>query len=397
MPVASCAGSSLPAMRRVVDGRAIVLGALGCYFGALAIVGPDTFWRRVGVPHLSPAFLDMHTITSGWECTRRGLAVVPVNPCDPRGRPMNYPRLWMAPAFLGIDQGASFALGVAAVVLFLACALLVAGRLHPVEGTVYTAALCSPAVMLGVERGNVDLVVFVLLALALLVFRRSPAGRAVGHGLLLFAAMLKLFPAFGWGPMLRQRPRFAIVGLAGAALIFAVYVGVTLDDIREIRRVSPRSDGYSYGLGPLADLDRPGWAPRSAFEAAAVGAGIAAAAFVAWTRRRLVTAGDVRAADAFCVGAGVYCGSYLFFYNFDYRLIFVLLTLPLLLRRGRVPFPWLGVLLVLAVLWLGSSLPPLHASQRYDELVNWVLFVYLGAGLLLQLLPRNAVHSRGPW
>ena len=393
-------------MRRAVDGRWIVLGALGCYFVALAITGPGTFWREVGVPHLSPAFLDMHTITSGWECTRRGLEVVPVNPCDPKGRPMNYPRLWMAPAFLGIGQGASFALGVAAVVMFLASVLAVVGRLHPVEGIVYTAALCSPAVMLGIERGNVDLVVFVLLALALLVFRRSPAGRAVGHGLLLFAAMLKLFPAFGWGPILRQRPQFAIVGAVGVALVFAVYVGATLDDIREIRRVSPRVDGYSYGLGPLADLARPGWASRGAFEAAAVGVGIGAAALVAWTRRRLADAGDVRSADAFCVGAGVYCGSYLFFYNFDYRLIFLLLTLPLLLRsirvRGaRLPFPGFGLLLVLAALWVGSSLPPFHASQRYDELVNWLLFVYLGAGLLLELAPRplrpEVVHSGGAW
>src|SRR5919204_5486013 len=126
MQATSCAGSSLRAMRRAVDGRWIVLGALGCYFVALAITGPGTFWREVGVPHLSPAFLDMHTITSGWECTRRGLAVVPVNPCDPMHRPMNYPRLWMAPAFLGIGQGASFILGVAAVVLFLLSVLVVA-------------------------------------------------------------------------------------------------------------------------------------------------------------------------------------------------------------------------------------------------------------------------------
>lgn len=393
-------------MRTAVDGRVIVVSALGCYFGALAIIGPVTFWHNVGVPHLTPSFLDMHTITSGWECTRKGLAVVPVNPCDPRDRAMNYPRLWMAPAFLGIGQGATFALGIAAVLTFLVSVLAVAGRLRPAEGIVYAAALCSPAVMLGIERGNVDLVVFSLLALTLLVFRRSPAGRAVGHGLFLFAGMLKLFPAFGWGPILRQRPRFALAGAAGMALVFAVYVGVTLDDIREIRRVSPRVDRYAYGLGPLADLDGPGRIPRGVFEALAVAAGIAVAALAAWTMRRLATDGDARAVDAFCVGAGVYCGSYLFFYNFDYRLICLLLTLPLLLRsiraRGpRLAFGGLGLLLVLAALWLGSSLPPLRTSQRFDELVNWVLFVYLGAGLLLELVPRlvrpNAVHSASAW
>jgi hypothetical protein len=380
-----------------VDGRVIALGAVGCYFAALAIVGPETFWRRLGVPHLSPSFLDMHTITAGWECTRRGLAIVPMDSCDPLHRPMNYPRLWMAPAFLGIGQGATVALGIAVVVCFLASVLAVAGPLHPLEGLVYAAALVSPAVMLGIERGNVDLVVFTLLVLALLLFRRSPAGRAVGHGLLLLAAMLKLFPAFAWGPIVRQRPRFAIVGAAGVTLGFVAYAVVTLDDIREIRRVSPQSDTFSYGVGPLADIDRFGSMSKLAFEVGAAVVAVAAAVLLAWISGRLGSPEEVHSADAFCVGAGVYCGSYLFFYNFDYRLIFLLLTLPQLLRatrvrRARLPFPVLGLALVLVCSWLGTSLPPLPApldrawSPRLDELLNWLLFVYLGAGLLLNLV-----------
>jgi hypothetical protein len=393
-----------------VDGRFVALGALGCYFAALAVVGAKAFWRRLGVPHLSPSFLDMHTITAGWECTRKGLSIVPVDPCDPLNRPMNYPRLWMAPAFLGIGQGATVALGVVAVLFFLASVLAVAGRLNPLEGLVYAAALVSPAVMLGIERGNVDLVVFTLLVLALLLFRRSPAGRAVGHGLLLLAAMLKLFPAFAWGPIVRQRRSFAIVGAAGVTLVFVIYVGVTLDDIREIRRVSPQSDTFSYGVGPLADIDRFATTSKLAFEVGAAVVAIAAAVLLAWISGRLGSPEEVHSADAFCVGSGVYCGSYLFFYNFDYRLIFLLLTLPQLLRsvrvRGaRLPFPLLGIALVLVCLWLGTSLPPLPSpfdrlwSSRADELLNWVLFVYLGAGLLLNLpLSRSSTYpATRPW
>jgi hypothetical protein len=400
----------LPGAYKRIDGRVIALGALACYFGALAVVGPKTFWRRLGVPHLSPSFLDMHTITAGWECTRRGLALVPVDPCDPLHRPMNYPRLWMAPAFLGIGQGATVALGVGVVVLFLAAVFAVAGPLHRFEGLVYAAALLSPAVMLGVERGNVDLVVFTLLALALLLFRRSPACRAVGHGLLLLAAMLKLYPAFGWGPIVRQRTRFAFVAAAGVTLVFVIYVGATLDDIREIRRVSPQSDAYSYGVGPLADVDGLGAISKLAFELGAAALGVVAAFLLALVRKGRGSSEEVHSGDAFCVGAGVFCGSYLFFYNFDYRLIFLLLTLPQLLRsartrKARLPFPILGIALVVACLWLGTSLAPLPSplarawSPRLDEFLNWLLFVYVGAGLLLNLpLSRSSTYpATRPW
>src|SRR2546421_5893557 len=163
-----------------LDGRLLVLAVLACYFGALAIVGAETFWRRAGVPHVSPSFTDMRSITSGWECTRKGLSVVPHDPCDRWHRPVNYPKLWLAPSFLGLGPSSTVYLGVAAVCAFLASVWRLAGRVQPIGGLVYAGAICSPAVMLGIERGNNDLVVFSLVVLALVVFPRGGRGRARG-------------------------------------------------------------------------------------------------------------------------------------------------------------------------------------------------------------------------
>jgi Glycosyltransferase family 87 len=380
------------------DGRLVVLAVLACYFGALPILGGVVFWRRLGVPHLSPSFADLRSITSGWECTRKGLPVLP-HGCDPSNRPVNYPQLWLAPAFLGLGPSATVYLGVAAVLAFFASVWTLAGRLHPVEGVVYAAVLCSPAVMLGVERGNNDLVVFALVVLALVLFRRGAVGRAIGHGLLLFAGMLKLYPSFAFGVLVRQRRSWATAGMLAVGAVFAVYFLVTLDYIHKIERASPQLTAYSYGAGVLADLQHVGGLGANAREAAVIAAAATIAAVLLW-RARLEPPGDPDlAGDAFCAGAGIYCGTYIFFHNFDYRLIFLVLTLPQLLRWAwqrspPLPFPHLALAAMTATLWLGTLLPILPPpfyrlwmlSFPLDEYLNWLLFAYLGAGLALSVL-----------
>jgi len=54
--------------------------------------------------------------------------------------------------------------------------------------------------MLGVQRGNADLLIFILVAAAALLARRSAASGA----LILVAALLKLFPILALGSLLRR-------------------------------------------------------------------------------------------------------------------------------------------------------------------------------------------------
>src|SRR5262249_34347434 len=142
-------------------------------------------------------FGDLRNLTTAWECARRHVDVLPINPCDPWTRPTNYPRLWLAPSFLGLGQGSTFALGLLLVGLFLLAALAVIPPGASVTfGAVYALALCSPAVMIGVQRGNVDLFIFVLIVLAVLLSRHGRPGLVASLALVCLAAVLKLFPIF---------------------------------------------------------------------------------------------------------------------------------------------------------------------------------------------------------
>ena len=77
---------------------------------------------------LRETFADMRSLTSAWECVRRHVEVLAVNPCDPMRRPANYPRLWTDLSFLGLGQHQTTILGCLNGALFVFGVLALARR-----------------------------------------------------------------------------------------------------------------------------------------------------------------------------------------------------------------------------------------------------------------------------
>jgi hypothetical protein len=365
---------------------------VAAYFLALVALGGREHWGRLGVGPGSVPFGDLRSVTSGWECTRRGIDILAANPCDQSGRPANYPRIWMALSFLGLGVGSTIVLGVliAAVFLIAAVAVLPAGS-RAREAVLYGVALCSPAVMLGVERGNVDILIFALVVLAVILFRRSALSTGLAHALLLFAAILKLFPIFAIGVLLRQPRRRMLVGVGAVVVVFAIYLFAIRSDLRTLARVTPQSDEFSYGLGIAAEWFAAGtstiasWIHPREWQAA-LALLIVGGTVLARRRGRLRlprAAGPAaeRDLDLFVAGAGVYVCSYALVRNFDYRLAFCLLAVPQLMRwaHHRSPLAVFALVALLGTLWLDanmtSQVPLLGSALRHwNDLSNFEPF-----------------------
>jgi hypothetical protein len=393
-------------MRRFAsrDGRLAAATFVCAYFIVVA-VGGRTTWERLRVPVEEPSFLDLRSLTSAWDCHREGVDVLAVNPCDPRERPANYPSLWLLPSPLGLGEDDTVPLGVAMAVAFFVLALAVTGPLTVREGAIYGVALCSPAVMFGVERGNPDLFIFAMLAGAILAFGRSGALDTLAYSLVLVATYLKLFPLFAWGVLVQRGRSVALAGGMAAAL--GVYVAATFGELRTILDVIPRDILFSYGAGVLADGivqagDLPGEHTAAVLSVGLVVAGVLVAAAVGSRWRRSSHAaregafGDQRS-DAFWVGAGIYVGSYAVMHNYDYRLVFLLFALPQLLRwggrRALSCANWV-VLGILASLLLGARAVD---KLAVEEILNWVLFVALTAALVaIAPSPRRGATREWP-
>jgi hypothetical protein len=122
---------------------------------------------------------------------------------------------------------------------------------------------------------------------------------------------------------------------------------------------------------------------------AVVPVGFLAVVIVTRVRRRLVASNHDQVVDsasfvAFYAGALIYLGTFAIANNFDYRLVFLLLTFPQLLQWASEPAHGLSSLAVVTLaaivllLWVGSLWRWLNL---WDELASWAL-----AGLFVALI-----------
>jgi hypothetical protein len=385
-----------------LDGRVVAAGALLAYFMVVAI--PRLFWginlwpHLFGVPAAPTRFFDTRVITSGLDCRRMGFDPLTYNPCDVSGRPMNYPRVWLLLRWLGVGQSQTDVLAVIFIGVFLASFFLLMGRLTVGEGVIVALAVCSPAVMFGVERANSDIVLFALVAAAVVAWRSDQSrGEVAGPPLVLVAAFLKLYPVFALPSYLMTRRRNAAVTAAICIAVFAAYAVVFRADIEAIVRATPHGEYNSYGarILPAAIYHRvvlQAWGAGSIVKLALAIVPLLIGAMAWVIGRRRLPRPDAGEGDwsrlAFTMGSLLFLGTFALSINFDYRLVLLLLTLPQLFRwigdpsyDPRGPLASAAIVSILILLWIGPLSTPLALS---DELVTWAT-----AAILLSLLSAS--------
>lgn len=391
------------------SGAVVALGLAGTAAALLAlghIVGWDPTWRTFGVTPLQPPFFDMHVINDYAACARAG-----VDPYTPRACSIvnfNIPPTWLLVGSLGVDGSDSAWLSAAVIAaLAIVMVLLLRGRTW-YYGAIALGALISPSVMMGVERGNLDLLVLALVGSAALIYDERKVGRACAAlGYLAIGIALKLVPMFCVALVARfSRRTFIFAGATAVLSLILLYL--MMDYVFLIRRNVPTTFILSYGyksiflgidhvrseagLSPIGLADT--WMPAVAAAVVLIcSAGVAANCF----RRgqRFCSVDSSVAGTAFLFGAGIYCGTYLLGTNFIYRLMFLLLCIPQLqdwLFRNcegdkEVGIAELGLFgAVLGVLWLNGNPNGHSIFLLLPQLLNWFLFFCLAAVLMMNLL-----------
>ena len=163
--------------------------------------GPKGVWELWNVPAMAPHFADLRTITGGAESYSQGLDPMVQNPGDPWGRTMNYPRIWQSLFYIGLDEGDTTAFGLIIIALFLVGVVLILPNANFQTIVLVLTAVFSPATLLGIERGNIDLLIFFLVAISAIFVTHN---RFLSFLFLLSAFFLKLYPVFGFGVFLRE-------------------------------------------------------------------------------------------------------------------------------------------------------------------------------------------------
>ena len=202
-------------------------------------------WTEPSVIGWSTGFADLAYLTATADCMSAGTDIAT---CDPYGRPFTpytvIPSSVLRALGLGLQQTGVLGVGLAVIWVALvgALSLLVVTRWHRggAGGAVgliaalaaITLLAISPAVLLGVERGTVDILIAALAAAGLLLFARPASGavtKTVGAIALLIASILKYFAVGVFAVFLAPRRWSWIGAAAGAATV--VYLIWNFEDL----------------------------------------------------------------------------------------------------------------------------------------------------------------------
>ena len=239
-----------------IDGRFLVIAALLGYFGLLYLanffVPYHEFWRKLGVPAVENPFIDLAAVLGAFDCDRlTGEVSLANNSCFTQ---IFYPSSWSLLTWLGLEQRNTIFLGVFFALIFYVITLIIIGRLNYQEAIVYALILCSPPVMLLVERGNVDIVIYSWLGVGLMIIKNSRAliFRLCAYLLIFFWGVIKLFPIFGLAVIFKEKRNLF---LFLAAIFTTAFITYFLASIGEMKTISSFHDGlriwYSFGYKVL--------------------------------------------------------------------------------------------------------------------------------------------------
>jgi hypothetical protein len=395
------------------DGRLVLLAAVAACLAIIAagrLVWGVDLWPFLGVPSGPSLFFDARNLTAAWECQRIGYDPLYANPCDPWGRPLMYLRPWLLLGVLGLDQSHTFALSAVLIgAMFLSFSVLV-GRVPVGTGIVLALSACSPAVMFAVERANMDIALFSLVVISVLVWRAFPRpARVASPFLVLLAATAKVYPVFALPAFMVARNRVAAIGALICVAVFGVYLLFSLRDVRHVAEVATQGQHFSYGARILIahlyhQVGAARWAGPTALKQllAAVPLGILAAVIAVRIHHRFAPRTETTVATASLValhaGALIYLGTFAAANNFDYRLVFLLLTLPQLVEWVCMPAHRLSSLAsatlvgIIVLLWVGSLSQWLNL---WDEFASWAVAGLLAAVVATTVpIPECARKSR---
>jgi hypothetical protein len=264
------------------------------------------------------------------------------------------------------------------------------------DGAISAMAILSPSVLMGIERGNIDLIILTIVGGAALVFDEQKSTRILSAVTLIgIAIVLKLYPLFCIALAARFSRR-TFVFAATLACVSLVYFAIISDYIPVIRQNTPTSFMLSYGYKvPFLGLDHlrseaglgaiglaDTWMPISLAITTMI---LAAATALSNLRYRssVCTIVESTVGTAFLFGAGIYCGTFLLGTNFIYRMMFLLLCLLQLQEwasarvvdndRTVLSARFLLVAILFA-LWLSGNSNGHSTFMVVPQLANWLIF-----------------------
>jgi hypothetical protein len=356
-------------------------------FAALYMLRRETYFTVLGWWSFHPfryPFLDLIYVPAQVECWQRGIDVYLQNPCDPLGRLQDYSPLWLRFSFLVNAKPFTNALGLSLDALFM---MSLAALPRPRQRSDYLLiilGIVSPMTMFALERGNIDILMFLLALAAVVCMDRAVPLRLLGYGAIMLAGLLKFFPFVLFILLLRERPKLCLIGIVTVVCGVGGFTWHYLEELAHMAANIPRPSPFADAFGAAQLPIGIGFLLRSsagpAAQAAGWSTGIVAVfaicllvLFIAYMiARYLSQRADLQAAfndltsrESLCLvaGATLVCGCFFSADSIGYREIIILLALPGLTALARSSSGTLAII-VRVTTWIAVFLMTSVVPQR---------------------------------
>jgi hypothetical protein len=360
--------------------------------------------RKWHIPLDPPGFFDSRQFAWASESHAQGYDQLIENPVNPRGTLLNYPRIWHVLFSLGINESHTNILGSIVVILFFIGIGIFwfSGKFDNLTYFILFIVILSPPVMLGVERSNIELIIFFLLSLALVINSYSSISALI---VFLFAAILKLHPIFAIPYLLKEYKRKFWILFLTASGIFLLYLLLSINDFIQLFKTAPKGVSSSFGRDvwwmalrhrrfynlSLSDglvLFFKVLSYILAFMSVAV------TLYFSMRKKDCGLSNQVQYIDSFRVGAGIYIGCFLLMNTVDYRLLFLVFTIPQIVAwmhnsdKGISLAPRITFAAMAFSLWSNVIIRFLGIKITFalEEFSNWIILTGL-LYLLFSSLP----------
>jgi hypothetical protein len=367
-------------------------------WGALGSGGLNPFLKSVGVVPLHVPFGDFRTISSGIQYYEKGGDPYTDGRYDFMGREFNYPPVWLNLSFLGVSPEAVSYIYFVFATLFSIALLFLFWKADHKGWYLSFLYILSPPVMLALERCNNDLLMFFLVVSGIWIGRKSVGGlnNWLCGVLVLFATFLKVFPVFAFYCLVRENWKLTLRLLIPFGIVSGVYF-VSIKPILDlIKENTPWSLYLSFGVNVIPEYFAEKFSGVSLFQGSLL-------LIVAWVIAAVgIVFGYLKGRKGsqpnndddydttlFRTGGAIYIAVFLLGSSYDYRLMFLLLTLPFTFRSifGKSEHSgffrgYLGVMGVAYWVneasfhyWSNGSLA--DVGLLVNEAANWGLFFML--------------------
>ncbi len=388
--------ASRSASRRIYE---IGIGVFVVITLILMLGGNWSILEAIGIQPMEMPWADARTISGACVALERGLDPLVANPGDPWHRVMNYPRPWLLFAAIGLRPEHTWVLAWLYVSALLT-ALLLLRPLAQDHTTSYFLLLSvfAPTSWLAIERANNDILMFSICCAAAALISLRPAIAAL---LIATASLLKLYPIAALAAYLREKPIAGPCYPSILLVLFTVYAYAISHDLQLITAGTLKAEWLSYGIKIAPSIIAKNFAIAEGLLISMAALGLLAICISGYYLRRktrLGAAGSPFHTAAFRIGSSIYLGSFLVGNSFDYRLMFLILTVPQLAAWSRAKHPRLRrasvvqLIIVLLVQWsqawragMESLTGQSSLGLVLDEALTWCCWIGLAILNLLTL------------